>query len=81
LRWYMYSNFNNKLKEEIKNDRYRAISKNSGIQSTWNCPDQTAKPLGITYTSVSKYWNMSQEDYTREAEQESTIWIISDSTY
>ncbi|WP_313016659.1 hypothetical protein [Acetoanaerobium noterae] len=31
---------------------------------------KTAKALGITYTSVSKYWNMSKEDYAREAEQE-----------
>ena len=31
---------------------------------------KTAKALGITYTSVSKYWNMSKEDYAMEAEQE-----------
>jgi predicted transcriptional regulator len=31
---------------------------------------KTAKTLGLTYTSVSKYWNMSKEDYAREAEQE-----------
>jgi predicted transcriptional regulator len=31
---------------------------------------KTAKALGLTYTSVSKYWNMSKEDYAREAEQE-----------
>jgi len=26
---------------------------------------KTAKALGITYSSVSKYWNMSEEDYVR----------------
>jgi predicted transcriptional regulator len=31
---------------------------------------KTAKALGITYSSVSKYWNMSEEDYAREAEKE-----------
>ena len=31
---------------------------------------KTAKALGITYTSVSKYWNKSEEDYAREAEKE-----------
>ena len=31
---------------------------------------KTAKALGITYSSVSKYWNMSEEDYIREAEKE-----------
>jgi len=30
---------------------------------------KTAKALGITYSSVSKYWNMSEEDYVREAEK------------
>jgi len=31
---------------------------------------KTAKALEITYSSVSKYWNMSEEDYVREAEKE-----------
>ena len=31
---------------------------------------KTAKALGITYSYVSKYWNMSEEDYAREAEKE-----------
>ena len=31
---------------------------------------KTAKALEITYTTVSKYWNMSKEDYAMEAEQE-----------
>ncbi len=39
---------------------------------------KTAKALGITYTSVSKYWNMSKEDYAREVEQESKRLIEQD---
>lgn len=42
---------------------------------------KTAKALGLTYTSVSKYWNMSKEDYAREAEQEKYHMDNIDSTY
>ena len=31
---------------------------------------KTAKALGITYYSVSKYWNMSEKDYVKKAEKE-----------
>jgi predicted transcriptional regulator len=31
---------------------------------------KTSKVLGITYSSVCKYWNMSKEDYAKEVEQE-----------
>ena len=46
-------------------EQYQKIQeyKELGLSQT-----KTAKALGITYTTVSKYWNMSQEDYSREAE-------------
>jgi len=31
---------------------------------------KTSKILGITYSSVCKYWSMNKEDYAKEAEQE-----------
>jgi predicted transcriptional regulator len=48
-------------------EQYRKIQeyKALGLAQT-----KTAKALGITYSSVSKYWNMSEEDYVREAEKE-----------
>ena len=48
-------------------EQYRKIQeyKELGLAQT-----RTAKALGITYSSVSKYWNMSEEDYVREAERE-----------
>jgi transposase len=48
-------------------EQYRKIQeyKALGLAQT-----KTAKALGITYSSVSKYWNMSEEDYVREAENE-----------
>ena len=41
-------------------EQYRKIQeyKELGLAQT-----KTAKALGITYSSVSKYWNMSEEDY------------------
>jgi len=41
-------------------EQYQKIQeyKELGLSQT-----KTAKALGITYTSVSKYWNMSKEDY------------------
>ena len=51
----------------IRIEQYRKIQeyKALGLAQT-----KTAKALGITYSSVSKYWNMSEEDYVREAERE-----------
>jgi transcriptional regulator with XRE-family HTH domain len=77
----MYSSFNNKIKEEIKMigiEQYRKIQeyKALGLAQT-----KTAKALGVTYSSVSKYWNMSEEDYVREAEKKGTTWITTVSTY
>ncbi|RBP60133.1 hypothetical protein DFR55_103117, partial [Herbinix hemicellulosilytica] len=48
-------------------EQYRKIQeyKALGLAQT-----KTAKALGITYSSISKYWNMSEEDYVREAEKE-----------
>jgi predicted transcriptional regulator len=48
-------------------EQYRKIQeyKALGLAQT-----KTAKVLGITYSSVSKYWNMSEEDYVREAKKE-----------
>ena len=48
-------------------EQYRKIQeyKALGLAQT-----KTAKALGITYSSVSKYWNMSEEDFVREAENE-----------
>jgi predicted transcriptional regulator len=43
-------------------EQYQKIQeyKELGLSQT-----KTAKALRITYTSVSKYWNMSKEDYAR----------------
>jgi len=68
LRWYMYSSLINKLRR--KTHVGIEHTKNPRVQRTWTSQTKTAKALGITYTSVSKYWNMSKEDYAREAEQE-----------
>ncbi len=41
-------------------EQYQKIQeyKELGLSQT-----KTAKALGLTYTSVGKYWNMSKEDY------------------
>ncbi|WP_196793653.1 hypothetical protein [Thermoanaerobacterium thermosaccharolyticum] len=62
--------FITKPKEEIKMigiEQYRKIQeyKALGLAQT-----KTAKALGITYSSVSKYWNMSEKDYVKKAEKE-----------
>ncbi|MGB4157086.1 MAG: hypothetical protein WBJ89_06480, partial [Caldicoprobacterales bacterium] len=48
-------------------EQYRKIQeyKALGLAQT-----KTAKALGITYSSVSKYWNMSEKDYVKKAEKE-----------
>jgi len=59
-------------------EQYRKIQeyKALGLAQT-----KTAKALGITYSSVSKYWNMSEEDYVRKLKRKGTTWITTVSTY
>ncbi|MGI6541200.1 MAG: hypothetical protein ACOX38_10530 [Bacillota bacterium] len=59
-------------------EQYRKIQeyKALGLAQT-----KTAKALGITYSSVSKYWNMSEEDYVRKLKRKGTTWITIVSTY
>jgi len=59
-----------KLKEEIKMIGIEQYQKIQEYKALGLAQTKTAKALGITYSSVSKYWNMSEEDYVREAEKE-----------